>query len=391
VIEPDSSDAKGSETLARASVPDPFVLDPPRKIIHCDCDCFYASIETRDNPSLLGKPVAVGGRPEQRGVVATCNYEARRYGVHSAMPMATALRKCPPLIVIHPRMDKYREASAAVHRIFRDYTDLIEPLSLDEAYLDVSAATACQGSATLIAREIRQRVRETIGITLSAGIAPNKFIAKIASDWNKPDGQFVVKPHEVDAFVRALPVKKLFGVGKVTAARLNALGIHTCEDLRALDEAALSEHFGSFGSSLFRLCRGIDERPVVTDRTRKSLSVENTFAVDLPSLDAVLAELPQLHRQMLARLQNALAQYRVSKRFLKLKFDNFVSTTIEAASSGTDLAGYEQLCRAAHARGDRPVRLIGLGVRLEPLGGVQQSASPYAVHPERRQLPLPLE
>ncbi|MEY3668020.1 MAG: hypothetical protein RL572_1560 [Pseudomonadota bacterium] len=391
MIEPDSSNTKGSETPARAGVSDPFVLDPPRKIIHCDCDCFYASIETRDNPSLLGKPVAVGGRPEQRGVVATCNYEARRYGVHSAMPMATALRKCPPLIVIHPRMDKYREASAAVHRIFRDYTDLIEPLSLDEAYLDVSAATACQGSATLIAREIRQRVRETIGITLSAGIAPNKFIAKIASDWNKPDGQFVVKPHEVDAFVRALPVKKLFGVGKVTAARLNALGIHTCEDLRALDEAALSEHFGSFGSSLFRLCRGIDERPVVTDRTRKSLSVENTFAVDLPSLDAVLAELPQLHRQMLARLQNALAQYRVSKRFLKLKFDNFVSTTIEAASSGTDLAGYEQLCREAHARGDRPVRLIGLGVRLEPLGGVQQSASPYAVHPERRQLPLPLE
>jgi DNA polymerase-4 len=186
-------------------------------------------------------------------------------------------------------------------------------------------------------------------------------------------------------------VQKLFGVGKVTAARLNALGIHTCEDLRALGEAALAEHFGSFGSSLHRLCRGIDERPVVTDRTRKSLSVENTFPADLPTLEAVLAELPELHRQMLARLQHALGQYRVSKKYLKLKFDNFVSTTIEASSLETDLTGYEQLCREAHARGDRAVRLIGLGVRLEPLGGVQESASSYTLHPARRQLPLPLD
>ncbi len=191
--------------------------------------------------------------------------------------------------------------------------------------------------------------------------------------------------------MRALPVQKLFGVGKVTAARLNAMGIHTCEDLRALDEAALAEDFGSFGGSLYRLCRGIDERPVITDRTRKSLSVENTFPADLPTLDAVLAELPELHRQMLARLQHALGQYRVSKKYLKLKFDNFVSTTIEATSIETDLAGYERLCREAHARGNRAVRLIGLGVRLEPLGGVQEPASPYALHPQRRQLPLPLE
>jgi len=182
VSEPDSSAAKGSETLAKADVSDPFAFAPPRKIIHCDCDCFYASIETRDNPALLGKPVAVGGRPEQRGVVATCNYEARRYGVHSAMPMATALRKCPQLIVIHPRMDKYREASAAVHRIFRDYTDLIEPLSLDEAYLDVSAATACQGSATLIARVIPTVSRTRCRISRAMSVAlPWQAVAALTS------------------------------------------------------------------------------------------------------------------------------------------------------------------------------------------------------------------
>jgi DNA polymerase-4 len=370
-------------------------MNDARKIIHCDCDCFYASIEARDNPALTGKPVAVGGRPEQRGVVATCNYEARRFGIHSAMPMSTALRKCPQLIVIHPRMDKYREASDAVHQIFRDYTDLIEPLSLDEAYLDVTLATACHGSATLIAQEIRQRVRETVGITLSAGIAPNKFIAKIASDWNKPDGQFVVKPHEVDAFVRALPVKKLFGVGKVTAARLNGMGIETCEQLRSLDEAALTEHFGSFGLSLYRLCRGIDERPVNTDRTRKSLSVENTYAVDLPTLEDCLAKLPDLHQQMEVRLARVLGEYRVSKKYLKLKFNDFVSTTIEAMSSATELEGYVLLCREAHARGNRPVRLIGLGVRLERGGGqgdgVQEQDADYVRQPQRRQLTLPLE
>jgi DNA polymerase-4 len=192
---------------------------PTRKIIHCDCDCFYASVEMRDDPSLRGRPLAVGGRPDQRGVVATCNYEARRFGIHSAMATAQAIKLCPDLLVIPPDMEKYRIASRQIMEIYRDYTELVEPLSLDEAYLDVTESPHCKGSATLIAQEIRQRIFETVGITASAGVAPNKFVAKIASDWNKPDGLFLVRPEEVDAFVAALPVKKLYGVGKVTAAK----------------------------------------------------------------------------------------------------------------------------------------------------------------------------
>ena len=203
-----------------------------RKIIHCDCDCFYASVEMRDDPSLRGRPLAVGGRADQRGVIATCNYEARRYGIHSAMATAQAVKLCPDLILIPPNMEKYRITSRQIMDIYRDYTDLVEPLSLDEAYLDVTNSPHCKGSATLIAQEIRRRIFETVGITASAGVAPNKFVAKIASDWNKPDGLFLVRPGEVDAFVAALPVKKLFGVGKVTAAKLHSLGAQTCGDLR---------------------------------------------------------------------------------------------------------------------------------------------------------------
>ena len=361
-----------------------------RKIIHCDCDCFYASIEMRDNPSLRGKPLAVGGNPQQRGVVATCNYEARKFGIHSAMPMATALRQCPQLIVIPPRMDKYREASQQVHAIFRDYTALIEPLSLDEAYLDVSDSPACHGSATLIAQEIRQRVRESIGITLSAGIAPNKFIAKIASDWNKPDGQYLVTPDLVDDFVRVLPVRKLFGVGKVTAARLAALGIDTCEDMRGYSLEQLVSHFGSFGNSLYRLCRGIDERPVNVDRIRKSLSVENTYTTDLPSLAACLDNLPELHEQLLQRLGRVQDEYRISKKYVKLKFMDFVSTTVEMVSSETDMEGYAALFSEGFSRGNRPVRLLGLGVKLEPLGAATASDG-FINDPAGRQLRLRFE
>ncbi|MEM9621568.1 MAG: DNA polymerase IV, partial [Pseudomonadota bacterium] len=199
-----------------------------RKIIHADCDSFYASVEVRDNPALRHQPVAVGGKPEQRGVVATCNYKARESGVHSAMPMSQAVRICPNLVVVPSDMQKYKAESARIHRIFREFTDVIEPLSLDEAYLDVTDNPFAAGSATRLATEIRRRVREEIGITISAGIAPNKFLAKIASDWNKPDGQFTIAPHQVAEFVAALPVQKLFGVGSVTAKRMQDMDIHTC-------------------------------------------------------------------------------------------------------------------------------------------------------------------
>ena len=341
---------------------------PPRqrKIIHCDCDCFYAAIEMRDDPSLRGKPLAVGGASERRGVVATCNYEARRFGIHSAMPTATALRRCPDLIVVPPRMDVYRSVSRQVQQIFADYTPLIEPLSLDEAFLDVSAAESFQGSATLIAQDIRNRARETLGITLSAGIAPNKFLAKIASDWEKPDGQFVIRPEQIDAFVLQLPVKKLFGVGKVTAARLHAMGVQTCADLRDFSEESLLAQFGTFGARLFQLCRGIDDREVKVERQRKSLSVENTFAQDLADLPACIERLYELHAQMLKRWQPLQSRYKVAGTFVKLKFNNFISTTAEQSADSCELDLFPSLMALAWARHQRPVRLIGVGVRLVP-------------------------
>ena len=199
-----------------------------RKIIHCDCDCFYAAVEMRDNPALAELPLAVGGQPDRRGVIATCNYVARRYGVRSAMSSAQAVQRCPDLLILPPSMDKYRAASRTILAIYRDYTPLVQPLSLDEAYLDVTDSPHCRGSATLMAEEIRTRIRQEVGITASAGVGPNKFIAKIASDWNKPDGLYVVRPQDTDGFVAALPVGKLHGVGRVTAARLERLGIKTC-------------------------------------------------------------------------------------------------------------------------------------------------------------------
>lgn len=355
-----------------------------RKIIHCDCDCFYAAIEMRDDPSLRGRPLAVGGASERRGVVATCNYEARRFGIHSAMPTATALRRCPHLLVVPPRMDIYREVSAQVHDIFRDYTDLIEPLSLDEAYLDVTGTRVLKGSATLIAREIRDRVRETLGITISAGVAPNKFLAKIASDWNKPDGQYVILPEQVDAFVVQLPVRKLSGVGKVMAARLAELGVETCEQLRAFPAEELVERFGKFGRRLYELCRGIDRREVQPERIRKSLSVENTYSHDLAGVDECLAQLPALFEQMRRRLSRVEGEYRVTRHFVKLKFNNFVTTTMERAAEQVEQAQYEPLTREAWARHERPVRLMGVGVRLEPRGAAE--GGPL----EPQQMPLPL-
>ena len=224
-----------------------------RKIIHIDCDCFYAAIEMRDDPRLAGKPLAVGGAADRRGVVATCNYEARAWGVRSAMPMGQALKLCPDLQVVRPRMDAYKAVSREIHAIFRDYTEIIEPLSLDEAYLDVSASSHFDGSATRIAQDIRRRVSQELHITVSAGVAPNKFLAKIASDWRKPNGLFVITPDQVEDFVAALPVNKLHGVGKVTADKLGRLGIDTCLDLRDWSKLALVREFGSFGA---RPCAG---------------------------------------------------------------------------------------------------------------------------------------
>lgn len=336
----------------------------PPHIIHCDCDSFYASIEERDNPALAGKPVAVGGLPEQRGVVATCNYVARKFGIHSAMPSATARRRCGALIIIRPDMEKYRLASKQVHGIFQRYTSVIEPLSLDEAYLDVRDCAEFGGNAIRIAEAIRAAVRSEIGITISAGIAPNKLLAKIASDWNKPDGQFVVEPDKVADFIASLPVPRLHGVGKVTAAKLRRLGIETCADLQRLSLEALQDRFGRFGQRLYDQCRGIDERAVQVHRIRKSVSVETTYPKDLPDLPACLAELPGLIEQLRRRLERMPEPARIAKQVVKIKFHDFTQTTAEMLSDSIAAENYAQLCETGFQRGARPVRLLGVGVRL---------------------------
>ena len=335
-----------------------------RKIIHIDADCFYAAVEIRDNPALKGKPLAVGGSATRRGVIATASYEARKFGVHSAMASATAIKRCPQLILIPGRMSVYREASRRMHEIFTDYTDLIEPLSLDEAFLDVSVCPRCRGSATLIAQEIRQRIAQTIGITVSAGIAPNKFIAKIASDMNKPDGQYVVTPQQVDDFLRQLPVSRIWGVGKVTAQRLEKKGIKTCADVRAHDIFQFVQQFGQFGEHIHRLAHGIDDRPVVSEWRRKSVSVENTYDEDLPDLQSCLQKLPALIDSLQPRLQRLDADYRIQNCFLKMKFFDFNQTTVERQQTVPNIDDYAMLCEEAWLRAEVPVRLLGLGVRL---------------------------
>lgn len=348
--------------------------DPPRKIIHCDCDCFYASIEMRDNPALRNVPLAVGGRADQRGVVATCNYEARRFGIHSAMAMAQALKRCPGLVVVPPAMEKYRAASRQIFAIYRDYADVVEPLSLDEAYLDVTHAAQHSGSATAIAEEIRRRVVETVGITVSAGVAPNKFLAKIASDWRKPDGLFAIRPAAVEAFVAALPVGKLHGVGRVTAAKLNNLGARTCGDLRDWSLPQLQQHFGKFGERLFQLCRGIDNRAVCATRAAKSISVEETFAVDMPNLEACRHRLPPLLDKLLGRIERADAARTTGKLFVKIRFSDFQQTTIECLAFEPRPELFEQLLTTGYQRGRKPVRLLGIGVRLREDGMRNQLA-----------------
>ena len=335
-----------------------------RKIIHCDCDCFYAAVEIRDDPSLAGLPVAVGGDADRRGVITTCNYPAREYGVHSAMPSAHARRLCPGLLIIPPDFDKYRAASRHIRQIFYEFTDLVEPLSLDEAYLDVSDAQACQGSATLIAREIRHRVRAEVGITVSAGVAPNKFLAKVASDWNKPDGEFVILPEEVDAFVAQLPVRRISGVGRATADRLARLGVSTCADLRAFSVFDLSAHFGRFGLRLHELCRGVDQRAVEATQRRKSLSVERTYTEDLHGIDVCARQLTELLMTLKSRLRRVDADYLVTKLYLKVKFADFQITTVECVGRVPDQARFAHLLESALERSDLAVRLLGVGVRF---------------------------
>src|SRR3979411_1757451 len=270
-----------------------------RSIIHLDMDCFYAAIEVRDQPSLKGKPVGVGGARDRRGVLTTCNYEARKFGVRSAMPTFMAIQRCPTLIILPPRFDVYRKEAAVIREILFRFTPLVEPLSLDEAYLDV---TDNPGEPAPLAPVLRGLVFRKTKLTASAGIGPNKLIAKIASDLKKPNGQFAVKPEEVPAFMKELPGPKLWGIGEVTGQKLEKFGIATCGDMQRLSRFTLQEHFGKFGIELYDLCRGIDDRPVEPDRERKSLSNEETFPTDLETLAECEEKLTELFEELLAAL-----------------------------------------------------------------------------------------
>ena len=335
-----------------------------RKIIHIDCDCFFAAVELRDQPQYQGLPVAVGGKASSRGVLSTCNYEARQFGLHSAMPTSEALRKCPQLILLPHRFEAYKEASEQVRDIFFRYTDLVEPLSLDEAYLDVSCSGKCQGSATLIAQEIRATIEQEVGITASAGIAPNKFLAKIASDWRKPNNQFVITPNQVSDFIKELPVQKINGVGKSTMRKMSALGVETCADLQKLDLHTLVTNFGAFGKRLYDLARGHDDREVRLHRERKSLSVERTFAHDLQSLEECLQAMPVVFDKFNQRFSQLKTDRLPQKQFVKIKFADFSQTTMECTSTEMSESIFLDLVQQAYLRKSMPVRLLGVGVVL---------------------------
>jgi len=360
--------------------------DNQRKIIHVDADSFYASVEMRENPELVGKPIAVGGSSERRGVIATSNYEARKFGVHSAMASARARTLCPDLIILPARFDLYREVSNQFREIFLEYTDLIEPVSLDEAYLDVTGSKRCGGSATFIAHEIKTRIKKSLKVTVSAGVAPNKFLAKVASDWNKPDGVFTVAPDQVDEFVLALPVGKINGVGKVTARKLHEMGVQTCGDLQSVPLDELLQRFGKYGNRLSEVARGIDTREVTSSRTRKSISVERTFSEDIEDMSAVVESMNSLVGELERRYKKIDQHYVPVKRFVKIKYRDFSQTTLEEAMSVSgeawnNLEHYHRLVTTAWPRGAKPVRLLGAGLRLLPRVGSSEES-------QRLQLPL---
>ncbi|TCP93511.1 DNA polymerase-4 [Cricetibacter osteomyelitidis] len=337
-----------------------------RKIIHIDMDCFYAAVEMWENPHLRGKPIAVGGLPEQRGVLATCNYEARKFGLHSAMASARAVKLCPDLILVKPNFTLYKQVSAQIHQIFRRYTQIIEPLSLDEAYLDVTDCEQCSGSATWIAQEIRQTILDELHLTASAGIAPLKFLAKIASDQNKPNGQFVITPENVAHFVKTLPLKKIPGVGKVTAQKLSALGFELCQDVQRSNLPLFIQHFGKMGKRIWQFSHGIDERKIETHRERKSIGVENTLLQDISTVEQALPILKTQYKELERRIRRQNIQPEtLHKLGVKLKFDDFQTTTLDKSAVDFSQETFAQLLQAVWQRcNGRTVRLIGLHVNL---------------------------
>ena len=336
-------------------------------------DAFYASVEQRDDPALRGKPVAVGGRPETRGVVAAASYEARAFGVRSAMPMARALRLCPQLVIVRPDFERYRQVSRQVMELLRGCTPLVEPLSLDEAYLDVTENAWHEPLATNVAKRLKREIFETTGLTASAGVAPNKFLAKIASGYRKPDGLTVIPPERVESFLQDLPVEALWGVGPVTAKKLRAAGIEKLVQVRGADLELLRRTVGSLADWLRQLSYGDDPRPVTPDRESKSSSTENTYAEDLVELEPIRAELDRMARENAAWLVRRKLEARTIT--IKVRYANFTtvtrSHTLSRATSDADvIASWAKDLVERTDAGQRPVRLLGVRVA----GLVEQSA-----------------
>ncbi|WP_457797364.1 DNA polymerase IV [Methylocystis sp. S23] len=336
----------------------------PRKIIHIDMDAFYASVEQRDNPELRGKPVAVGGARE-RGVVAAASYEARKFGVRSAMPSVTARRKCPELIFVKPRFDVYRQASMQIRAIFAEYTPLVEPLALDEAYLDVTDNLKGVSSATRIAEEIRAKIKAATSLTASAGVSYNKFLAKIASDHRKPDGLFVITPEMGPAFVETLEVGRFHGVGPATREKMNRLGVATGLDLKAQTLEFLQRHFGKAGGYYYWIARGVDHRPVRADRIRKSIGAENTFFEDLFAYEAARASLAPIVAKVWRAVEDGPVRGRTVT--LKVKFADFrqITRSRTCESAIASLGEFEEIAFALLGSvfpADRGVRLLGISL-----------------------------
>lgn len=341
-------------------------------------DAFFASVEQRDNPDLLGKPVVVGGKPGSRGVVAACSYEARQFGVHSAMPSSRAAKLCPDAIFLPPRFDAYRDASVKIHKVFKEFTKFIEPLSLDEAYLDVTEIAAHSHSATEVAREIKTQIKKSVDLTASAGVSYNKFLAKIASDMDKPDGIFVIRPEKAQAFIEQLEIRKFYGVGKVTEKKMQSLGIYTGADLKKLDLIQLQTHFGSSANYYYQIARGVDDRPVKTHRQRKSIGKETTFADNIIDKRLVWTTLQGIaekiaiimdDKKMLARTVTLKAKYADFQLITRSKTgDNWIQSKEQILKSLPELLKKTEI-------GKRPIRLIGLSLS----GLINQSSKDKAL------------
>jgi DNA polymerase-4 len=340
-------------------------LEKIKKIIHIDMDYFYAQVEEREKPLLKLKPVGVGGTSSRRGILCTCNYIARKFGVRSAMATFEAVKRCPDIVLIKPNFTLYKEASEKIFEIFNEYTDIIEGISLDEAYLDVTEVSKLHNSGTLIAKDIKQKILKETGLTASAGISYNKLFSKIASEFNKPNGLLTITPEMALEFSRKLPINLINGVGKKTYEKMKELNLYTFEDLQKLSILDCEHYFGSYGRTLFNFANGIDLREVKNSRERKSLSVERTFMKNFNNLIEMNSQVIEIHNEMLRRLDKHKHR-KVKTIFIKLKFHDFTQTTMEVASASFELEKFLKLLEEKYSDVCKSVRLIGLGVKFHP-------------------------